>query len=266
MRVFISADIEGTATAVTRASVISGGADYGSYRREMSLEVAAAARGACAAGAGHVLIKDAHGHATNLEPELLPEAAVLNRGWSMDPRLMMDGLDGSYDAAFLVGYHDGAGTGGNCLGHTLSSARVQALRVNGAPASELTLSALTASYYRVPVALVTGDGALCRSAGALLPGVTAVAVREDRGASADCRHPLAVCREIEAAAQRALAGPLPALLPLPRHFRVEVCCKDPAFAYARSFYPGAALAGDTVRFESGDWYEVLRFLTAVIMW
>ena len=59
MNVFLSADLEGTAFAVTRESLRPGGHDYERSRQEMTLEVLAAAEGARAAGADRVVVRDA---------------------------------------------------------------------------------------------------------------------------------------------------------------------------------------------------------------
>lgn len=58
-KVFISADIEGTAFAATWDSTHIGGHDYERNRQEMTNEVFAAAEGAHAAGAELVVVKDA---------------------------------------------------------------------------------------------------------------------------------------------------------------------------------------------------------------
>lgn len=61
MKVFISADIEGTAVTATREGCRPGEFEYERSRKEMTAEVVAAAEGARAAGAELVVVKDAHG-------------------------------------------------------------------------------------------------------------------------------------------------------------------------------------------------------------
>ena len=72
MKVFISADIEGTAITATREGCRPGEFEYERSRREMTAEVVAAAEGARAAGADLVVVKDAHGPGLNILPEELP--------------------------------------------------------------------------------------------------------------------------------------------------------------------------------------------------
>ena len=67
MKVFLSADMEGTCGIVSwpeteRATPF----DYSPMQKQMSREVAAACRGALAAGAEEVLVKDAHDSARNI--------------------------------------------------------------------------------------------------------------------------------------------------------------------------------------------------------
>ncbi len=105
--------------------------------------------GALAAGATEILVKDAHLHGRNLDPAALRAPARLHRGWSGHPYAMMDGLDESFAAAILIGYHAPAGSTGNPLAHTLSL-NLQRLRINGELASEFTVSGLTAAWLGVP--------------------------------------------------------------------------------------------------------------------
>ena len=126
-KVFISADIEGTAFAATWDSTHIGGHDYERNRQEMTNEVLAAAEGAHAAGAELVVVKDAHGPGINIYPEQMPEYVQLIRGWTFEPRCMVEGIDKSFDAAMYVGYHNAAGQEGNVLSHTIAGGAVRLL-------------------------------------------------------------------------------------------------------------------------------------------
>ena len=51
------------------------------------------------------------------------------------------------------------------------------------------------------------------------------------------------------------------VLPLPARFELVVEYKDWNTAHSYSFYPGAvAVDAKTVKFESDDYYEVMRFM------
>ena len=48
---------------------------------------------------------------------------------------------------------------------------------------------------------------------------------------------------------------------MPKPYTLEIRYRIPLDAYAASFYPGAVLmSDDTVRVETGEWFEVLRAL------
>ena len=266
MKIFLSADMEGTCGVTAwpeteRATPM----DYTPIQEQMSREVAAACRGALAAGAEEILVKDAHDSARNIDPAALPRKTRLSRGWSGDPLSMMSGLDREdFGAVFFTGCHAWAGCPGNPLSHTMNGQNDH-VTLNGAPCSEFLLNAYTAGYYGVPVALVTGDEALCRAARELIPSVTTVSVLSGRGGSTVSIHPDEAVERIEAAASAAVAAAAQCAVPMPAHFRMEIDFFKHHTAYSKSFYPGATLERDKfVCFETDDWYEMLRFCHFVL--
>ena len=136
MKVFISADIEGTAFTANWDETVRGKIGYEAAAREMTLEVKSAVEGAIAAGATEIVINDAHDSALNIDPFEMPECVELLRGWSGSPMSMVDGIDESFDAAMFVGWHAAAGRYGNPLSHTMSTKTTEGT-VNGMPCSEL---------------------------------------------------------------------------------------------------------------------------------
>lgn len=265
-KVFISADIEGTAFAATWDSTHIGGHDYERNRQEMTNEVIAAAEGAYAAGAELVVVKDAHGPGINIYPEQMPEYVQLIRGWTFEPRCMVEGLDETFDAAFYVGYHNGAGLEGNILSHTISGA-AGAVRVNGEAATEFLIYSYMAAYYGVPSVLLTGDRALCENSRKYHSCLKTVAVKDDMGGRTQGLSSKLVCKMIKETAEEALKQDLTgAVIRLPEHFDVEIAFKDHSQAVRKSYYPGARLLNPvTVGFESSDWYEVCRMLMFVVL-
>lgn len=266
MKVYLSADMEGTCgIAAWPETERTAAMDYTPYQKQMTREVAAACRGALAAGAREVLVKDAHDSARNIDPRELPRNTRMFRNWAGDPLSMMTGLDQeAFDAVFFTGYHAWAACSGNPLSHTMNL-RNNRVTLNGRPCSEFRINAYTAGYFGVPVALVTGDEDLCRSAQALIPAVTTVPVNRGRGGGVCSIHPDAAVERIEAAAREALSKAGDCRVPMPEHFRMEIEFIKHAEAYSKSFYPGAALADSkTVAFDSGCWYEVLRFCHFVL--
>src|SRR5918997_597210 len=72
MKIFISADMEGVAGAVTGEQLGPTGFEYQRFREFMTQEVAAACEAAFAAGATEIVVADAHGNGQNLLIEKLP--------------------------------------------------------------------------------------------------------------------------------------------------------------------------------------------------
>lgn len=266
MKVFLSADMEGTCGIVSWPETErSTPFDYSPMQKQMTREVAAACRGALAAGAEEVLVKDAHDSARNLDPSGLPRGICMNRSWSGDLLSMMSGLDhDKYDAVFFTGYHAWAGCPGNALSHTMNG-RNNRVTINGVYCSEFLLNSYTAGYFGVPVALVTGDKAICDFAKELIPAITTVPVNEGRGGGVTSIHPDEAVERIEAAAMEAMKHAAECAVPMPEHFHMEIDFVKHHVAYSKSFYPGAVLKEDKiVCFDSNDWYEVLRFCHFVL--
>ena len=129
MRVYISVDMEGIAGVVHWADTKLEGVEYERARHWMTGEANAAIEGALAAGATEVVVNDSHGHMRNLLAEELNPEAWLIRG-SPKPGCMMEGLEPGFDAAFLVGYHALAGTGGGVLNHSFSGSAIASMKLN----------------------------------------------------------------------------------------------------------------------------------------
>src|SRR5579862_69472 len=166
MKVFVSVDIEG-ATGIASFSQCGRADgqhyDYGFARRMLTGDVNAAIRGAKAAGATEVVVKDAHGNCKNLLVDELEPGTQLISGFYPRNDYMMDGLDESFEAAMLVGYHAMAGGLHGMMEHALSGG-VHKFWINGERAGEIAVSAAIAGAFRVPTVLVTSDQAGCREA------------------------------------------------------------------------------------------------------
>ena len=197
-----------------------------------------------AAGATEIIVRDSHGSALNLLPEMLHRSARLIRDWSGGPMSMMEGIDASYDAAIYVGYHAKAGTPNGVLDHT-SSGDVTDISVNGISMPETGYNALLAGYYDVPVVFVAGDKAVCDQARALLGTVETVAVKEGIGAAAINLHPEVAREQIRAGVEKALRhldDYQPYKLPAP--YTMVLTLKTEQSIYNGDLYPGAKRTGD----------------------
>ncbi|MBE3118938.1 MAG: M55 family metallopeptidase [Candidatus Atribacteria bacterium] len=213
LKIFISVDMEGISGIVHSDQTTSGTAEYAAGRKWMAQDVNAAVEGALEAGATEVVVNDSHGSMRNIDPDDLHPRAILISG-SPKPLSMMQGIDASFAACFLIGYHAKAGTEDAILDHTISGSVVRAIRVNGAELPELGLNAAIAGYYNVPVILVSGDTAVCRQAGEVLgKDVVTVAVKEAYGRLAAKLVPMGEARRMIKAGVKDALGKLGRIKP-----------------------------------------------------
>ncbi len=240
MKIFISADIEGITGVTTWESTRYGGKGYEAACRQMSLEVAAACRGALAAGC-EVVVKDGHEDAMNIDPDLLPKGAQLIRGWTSDPYSMMAGLDETYDGVLYIGYHSRAWTNTSPLKHTGEDYLFNWIKINGEYASEFTTNYIVADELGVPSLLLTGDEGICEEAESQYPGIVTVAAKVGIGNATWNRHPQDVIEEIEQKVKEVLSSPLPKAKPLADSYTMVINFKDHQRARRASFYPGFEL-------------------------
>lgn len=176
--VFISVDLEGVGGVSTLEQTIRGRSGYPAAQELMELEASAVVEGARRAGAGRVVVADAHGTMDNLRAQRLPEGTELVAGRPR-PGVMMAGMTDDMAVALFVGYHAAAGEAG-VLAHTLSSF-FAGVWVNGQLASEAFVNGLWAGELGVPVGLVSGDDATCERARREFPGVVTVQVKRSLG-------------------------------------------------------------------------------------
>ncbi len=204
MKIFISADMEGTAGVTDWEQVVAKHPDYGRFRRLMTEEVNAAVLGALEAGAKEIVVNDSHADMRNiLIEELHPQAQLISG--SPKPYSMMQGIDGSFAAVFFTGYHAAAGTANAILDHSFSSAAVRQIKLGNLVVGEAGLNAALAGYFKVPVALVTGDNTATAQVKKLIPQVEPVVVKEAIGrVAARSYQPVEARRRIKDGAQRAL--------------------------------------------------------------
>jgi len=205
MKLFISSDIEGTAGIVDWQQVRASGADYALGRRLLMAEVNAAIDGAVEAGAGEIVVNDSHSTMQNIDPGALHHHASYLSG-RHKPLYMMEGLDGTFDAVFMVAYHGGIGAERAILSHTYNPLAVWEARLNGIAVGESALNALVALHHRVPVVLITGDDATADEARPFLPDIEAIVVKRSiTRFAAESLHPDRACELIRDGAARALA-------------------------------------------------------------
>ncbi|HEX4934079.1 MAG TPA: M55 family metallopeptidase [Gemmatimonadaceae bacterium] len=265
-KVYISVDLEGIAGVVANTQTSPSGQNYDWARRQMIAETNAAIEGAFAGGATEVVVNDSHGPQTNLRPDELDRRATLITG-QPKPLGMTQGLDSTFDAAVYIGYHAPGSTADAVHGHTFSGA-LKVVRLNGKEVGEYGLNAMVAGYWGVPVVFISGDKAAVEMAGAFIPGVDGLAVKEGIGFyAARTMHPLEARDRIRDGVRAALVKRIaraPVKLASPITLEIELDALSHADQVA--LVPGIRRNGRTVSYTSPDpltIYKVARLAMAL---
>ncbi len=259
MKVFISVDLEGISGIVHFDETgKEGGSDYERARRLMTRETNAAVEGAVQGGATEIVVNDAHGDMRNLLIEDLHPAARLLNG-SPKPLSMMQGLDSTYSAVFLIGYHSRAGSQG-VLSHSYSTS-VAEYRVNGQVFGEAGMNAAVAGEFGVPVALVAGDSTVVEEARRLLGPVETVKVKEYVVRTAALHLPPARAQELLREGARKALGRVREIPPfrVQRPVHLEIRFIHSGLADGAELLPGCQRVDEvTVGYDAPDFLTAYR--------
>jgi D-amino peptidase len=261
----VMSDMEGVSGIVKWEQVDGGQSLYEEGRKLYTQEINAAVRGARAGGANEVIVMDCHGAGKGWSfNSLLPEELDPGCEWVVQNEWTeyTEPLERGCDAALFVGMHALAGTPNGVLNHTVSGSDWHNLWFNDTLVGETGINAALCGHWGCPVALVTGDDAVCSEATALLgDGVETVAVKQGLGRfSARNLPPAKACELIEAGARRALAD-LSALSPYdpgrPTEIRVEYTKSDQVERYHHR--AGVEVVDRrTIVSRAGDWWTAWR--------
>jgi D-amino peptidase len=269
--VLISADMEGVTGTATPDDVAPGTGSWAGASKCWLQDVNTVVDALLAHGAGEVVVTDAHGSGSSLDPSQIDPRAAIIRGV---PRRfgMLEGIDGGVDAVVFLGYHGTAGSGG-VLSHAFMASGIHTLRVNGDSAGEGTINAHLARSFGVPVLLVTGDETACAEASKYAPQAEQVLTKQALARfTARIRPAASVRQEMTAAVQKAMtrladgslaesaqsgepgAGPAPELC-------AEIEFSAENLALAVTAIPGVLRTGTrSVSYTSADvaqWYRCL---------
>lgn len=263
LKIYISADMEGIGGVVTGEQLSPTGFEYAKARELMTEEVLAAIAAAREAGATEIVVSDSHGNFQNLLVDRLPRDVSLIRGGPR-PLSMMQGIDATFDAVLFIGYHSGTTNPAGVRAHTISSARLADVRVNGVSMPESGLNALTAGHFKVPVVMISGDDAAVSEARKLISAdLEGAVVKEAIGFhAAKTLTPEAARERIRDAVRRALQNrtrfrPLPVRTPV----TLEIQFKNYRPAEVLAWLPNVErIDAHAVRFVARDMLEAVRFL------
>lgn len=266
-KVFISVDMEGIWGVVQGRQTSSDSPEYGAARKWMVEDVNAVIAGLFEAGAGAIVVNDSHGNMRNIVADELDPRASLISG-SPKPLSMMQGIDGSFDACILVGYHARAGTAEAILDHTYSGATIRWIKLNGREMPELGLNGAIAGYFDVPVIMLSGDTETCAQAKSILgEALVTVAVKDAVGRYAAANLPQEEARKrLKEGAKEALLrrGKMPVFKPnAPYEFELEF--HTSAQTEMPMLVPQIKKTGARgVAFSSADYLEGFKLMRALI--
>lgn len=266
LKIYISADMEGVAGAVTEQQLGPAGFEYQRFREFMTAEVNASIAAAREAGATEIVVSDSHGNGQNLLIEKLPEDVKVIRSW---PRAlgMMEGIDSSFDGAIYIGYHSSTHNPEGVRAHTKSSAKLTDIKINGQSVSEGIFNAMIAGHFDVPIIMVSGDDiAVKENRDAIGPIEGAVVKEAISFHSAKTLTPQAAYKLIAEKTKSAIQNiekykPLKTKTPV----TVDISFKHYRAAEMLAFMPGATrVDSHTVRYIAKDMIEASRYTTFVL--
>lgn len=263
LKVFISVDMEGVGGVINWEDVSRNGKDYGLFRKLMTQEANAAIEGALDAGATEILVRDSHGSARNILPDMLHQEAILLRDWSGGPMSMMEGIDETFDAVIFIGYHAREGTPDAVLKHTMTG-QIDVI-INGKNMPEAGINGAAAGYYGVPVVMVAGDAAIVKQCRDIFGDIEGVAVKDSIGTAAMMIHPKKAQQLIRQKTKEALSN-LSKYKPfkLQTPVTMEIVYKEEIDAHRASWFPGAKKTGErSVSYTHEDYLEILKFFMFV---
>ena len=259
-KVYISVDMEGISGVSGDDQVNAGGAEYGRSRKLMAEDLNAAIRGAIDAGATDILVNDSHGGQRNLLPEdVHPTARLISHSFKRHG--MMEGLDETFDAVIFIGYHAKADAPRGLFAHT-GTGVLRDLQINGRSVGEGGMNAALASWYGVPIVVVTGDDAAVAEVKESVPGVRGVAVKRAINVRAVELKPLQQARqEIQQAARAGVAAAQKGAPQRTGPFRVQMRFRNFTIPeVATAFREVESVSPDTVAFTRETMPEASRLI------
>ena len=266
LKIYISADMEGVVGAVTAEQLNPSGFEYARFREFLTAEVNATIEAARAAGATEFLISDSHGNGQNLLIERLPDDVMVVRSWPRELG-MMEGIDETFDGVIFIGYHTSTANTRGVRAHTISSANITGLRLNGISMTEGSINAAIAGQFGVPVIMVSGDDATIEENQAIIGDIEGAVVKWARGFhSAQTLTPEAGYEVIRAATESAIERIedfQPYVLDSP--IELELSLKHYRPVELLSYLPNVErVDSHTIRFVGTDMIEISKFLRVAI--
>ncbi len=184
MKIMIRSDVEGVTGVTTYQQAES--SEFG--KRMLTNDLTACINGILSTGDHQIVIYDEHTDGRNINIDALPDCVSVIMG-KPEYRPDWGGIDSSFDAMMMVGFHARSGVKGALLPHSYSRKNLE-IRLNGLVVGEIGMEAAIAGDFGVPLWLVTGDSAGTAEAEQLIPGIKTVSVKNALGEfEAECYSP-----------------------------------------------------------------------------
>jgi len=262
VKVYISVDMEGIAGIVTADQLTPTGFEYAKAREFMTGEALAAIQGARDAGANQIVVSDSHGNGENLLIDRFPPDVTIIRSWPR-PLMMMEGIDSTFEAAVFIGYHASTTNPAGVRAHTISSAHLAAVQLNGVSMPESGINAAIAGYFGVPIVAISGDNVAVSEAQSLIGNMEGAVVKQaisfHAAATMTPEAAQALVRRIVKAGVQKRASLRPYVVRAP--VQLDVTFKNYTPAEMLAFLPNVQrTTSHGIRFQGRDILQVSKFL------
>ena len=267
LKVYISADMEGITGVASDQQLSPSGFEYGQAREWMTAEVLAAIKGARDAGATEFVISDSHGNGQSLLIDRFPTDIPITvvRAFPR-PLGMMEGIDSTFSAVIFIGYHTSTSSLTGVRAHTMSSALLTRVAINGVSMSEAGVNAAIAAQFGVPVVMITGDDQIVAESQQRLGPIEGVAVKRAIGFHGAATMLPAAAQALILQHAKVAVGRRAEMRPymVTRPITLDVSFKNYRPVELLGYLPNLQrIDSHTIRYVAKDMVEVSKFLEFV---
>lgn len=156
MRTYLLVDMEEARGLTGPNDVNLGKPAYERFRKLLIRDVKVAMAGAIRGGATEILVNKAHDGMRNILTEELNPKSEMISGFTK-PLCMIEGMDKSFRAGFLVAHRARAGAEAGISNHTLFGRTIVNTKINEDLVGEAAISSILAGYFGLSAVLVTRD-------------------------------------------------------------------------------------------------------------
>jgi D-amino peptidase len=265
MKVYISVDLEGIHGIASRDELDSSSSKYERAVRLMEKEISFVVKELFKNGAKEILVNDSHNTMDNIRIENLPSNVELISGY-IKPLSMMEGIQRGFDLALFIGYHASAGTAGAQFAHTYSSKIINKISINSRKASEAYINGLIASYFKVPVGIISGDKILYETEKDIFKRTEFVITKEGISFNSALLYPEEKIFEDYSNKIKKVLNNIPEPLTIPEKYKVEIQLKDIQMIDKVSILPFVKRGKENlIFFETEDTIEMFKMIRSIIM-